>query len=187
MKKTFEVIGIITLLIGSFMYKEEVSMTAKLSDSLLEEIKTKSTNYKIKPIESIITNDTIIPGINGRKINIKKSYNKMKEIGYFNEKLLEYNKIIVKNPLKQNKDKYIISGNKNKKEITLIFKVTKEINSIIKTLDKNNIKATIFIDSAYLEKHHDYIINLKIDCNNSQRFNASLMVTTKIKLIIDNI
>lgn len=160
MKKTFEAIGIITLLIGSFMYKEEVSMTAKLSDNLLEEIKTKSINYKIKPIESIITNDTIIPGINGREVDIKKSYNKMKEIGYFNEKLLEYNKIIVKNPLKQNKDKYIISGNKNKKEIALIFKVTKEINSIIKTLNKNNIKATIFVDSAYLEKHHDYIINL---------------------------
>lgn len=142
------------------MYKEEVSMTAKLSDNLLEEIKNKSNNYKINPIEAITTNDTIIPGINGKEVNIKESYNKMKEIGYFNDKLLVYNNIIVKNPLKQNKDKYIISGNNNKKEITLIFKVKKEINNIKKILDQNNIKATFFIDSDYLEKNHNFIINL---------------------------
>ncbi|MBR2832965.1 MAG: polysaccharide deacetylase family protein [Bacilli bacterium] len=162
MKKILEIIGIITLLIGSFMYNEKVSTTAKLSDSLLEEIKAKSKEYKIKPIEPIINEDTIIPGINGKTLNIKESYTKMKEIGYFNEKLLVYNEIKVKEILKNNKDKYIISGNKNKKEVSLVFIIdkTKNIKSLINTLHKEKIKATFFINSDYLEKNYNYIINL---------------------------
>ena len=133
MKRTLEVIGIITLLIGSFMYNEEVSTTAKLSDNLLEEIKAKSDNYKIGKVEATIREDTIIPGINGKEVNIKEYYEKMKEVGYFNDKLLVYNDISVNAPLKNNKDKYIISGNKCKKEIALVLIVNKDIKNFVNT------------------------------------------------------
>lgn len=160
MKKILEIIGIITLFIGSFMYNEQVSTTAKLSDNLLEEIKNQSSIYKKEPIEAIIRDDTIIPGENGKEVDIKESYEKMKEIGYFNDKLLVYNDIIVKNPLKTNQDKYIISGCKNKKEIALVFKENKNINDILKILNQEQIKATFLIDSNYLERNHDYVIKL---------------------------
>ena len=160
MKRILEIVGIITLLIGSFMYKEEVLMTSKLSDNLLEEIKNKCDKYKIKPIDAIVRDDTIIPGINGREINILESYEKMKEIGYFNDKLIVYNDLVVSNPLKINKDKYIVSGNKSKKEVALIFIVNKDIYKIVKILNKENAKATFFIDSDYLENNHNYVIKL---------------------------
>ena len=160
MKRTLEVIGIITLLIGSFIYNDEVLTTAKLSDDLLEEIKKTSTNYKIEPIEATIRDDTIIPGINGKEVDIKESYDKMKEIGYFNDELLIYNGIPIKNPLKENKDKYIISGNKTKKEIAIVFKVKNGISKVLKILDQENTKATFFIDSNFLEKNHNLVIKL---------------------------
>ena len=86
----FQIIGIITLFIGSFLYTEEVSMTSKTNDELLNEIIDKSVKYKVDPAEAIISDDTIIPGIKGREVNIKESYEKMREVGYFNEKLLIY-------------------------------------------------------------------------------------------------
>lgn len=86
----------------------------------------------------------------------------MRQIGYFEEKLLVYKPLKVKNELKDNKDKYIISGNKKDKALTLIFKITNQtnINKIISILDKTNTKATFFIDSTFLEKNHNLVINL---------------------------
>ncbi len=162
MKQSFQILGIITLLVGSFIYNERVGLVSKLNDDLLTEIKEKQSNYKQKPTEAIINGNTIIPGINGKKVDIKKTYTKMKQIGYFNEKLIVYKPLKVKQGLKENKDKYIISANKNKKELSLIFKVNKKtnINKIISVLDKTNTKATFFIDSSFLEKNHNLIINL---------------------------
>ena len=74
MKKTFQAIGIIALLFGSFLYNEEVATTSKISDDLLNESKLKSDNYKTDPKEAIIENGTIIPGVDGTEIDIKKSY-----------------------------------------------------------------------------------------------------------------
>lgn len=160
MKRIFQAVGIITLLVGSFMYTEEVAMTSKLSDDLLNEIKEKSGNYKISPIEATIKNNTIIPGINGKEVDVQESYNKMREIGYFNDKLLVYKDVFVKESLKENKDKYIISGNQSKKEVSLVFKVnnTDDIEGIINTLDKNNVKGSFFITSTFLERNNNLVL-----------------------------
>ena len=74
MKKFFEIIGILTLMVGSFVYTEKVGTTAKLSDTLLTEIKSKKDGYKENAIEPIIKDDTIIPGINGKEVDVDKSY-----------------------------------------------------------------------------------------------------------------
>ena len=99
MKKIFQFIGIITLTIGSFIYTEKVAMTAKQTDSLLNEIKSKKDGYKENAIEPIIKENTIIPGVNGKEINTQKSYENMTKVGYFNDKLLEYKILKVENKL----------------------------------------------------------------------------------------
>ena len=48
MKKFFRLVGIVTLMVGSFVYTEKVATTAKLSDDLLIEIKSKKDGYKEK-------------------------------------------------------------------------------------------------------------------------------------------
>lgn len=162
MKKIFQMIGIITLMVGSFVYTEKVGTTAKLNDTLLTEIKSKKDGYKENAIEPIIKDDTIIPGINGKEVDTQKSYEAMSKIGYFDDKLLVYKPLEVENTLDKNKDKYVINGNNTKTDITLLFKVSNndDITSIIKLLDQKEIKATFFIESKYLEKHHNQIIKL---------------------------
>ena len=114
MKQGFQILGIITLLVGSFWYSKEVDTVAKLSDDLLNEIKLKAPNYKKEAVLPIMTKETIIPGINGQEVDINKSYNAMREIGYFDEKMIKYKDIKIKDELKENQDKYIISGNNSR-------------------------------------------------------------------------
>lgn len=162
MKKIFQIVGVITLMIGSFVYAENVQKASISSDTLLNEIKSKKDGYKENAIEPIIKDNTISPGINGKEVDVKKSYEEMSKIGYFDDKLLVYKTLPVENILDKNKDKYIVSLNNSKMNINIIFKVgsNDNITSIIKSLDKKNIKGTFFITSGYLEKHHNQIIDL---------------------------
>lgn len=162
MKNFFQIIGVITLMIGSFIYTENVQKASITSDTLLNEIKRKKDGYKENAIEPIIKDNTISPGLNGKEVDVKKSYKEMSKIGYFDDKLLVYKTLPVENILDKNKDKYIVSLNNSKMNINIIFKVdtNDDITSIIKTLDKKNIKGTFFITSRYLEKHHNQIIEL---------------------------
>lgn len=162
MKKFFQIVGVITLMIGSFIYTENVQKVSKTTDTLLNEIKRKKDGYKENAIEPIIKDNTISPGINGKEVDIKKSYEQMSKIGYFDDKLLVYKNLPVENILDKNKDKYIISLNNSKMNINIIFKVenNEDITSIVKVLDKKNIKGTFFITSIFLEKHHNQIIEL---------------------------
>ncbi len=160
MKKTFQMVGILVLLLGSFIYTDEVKLVSINSDSLLNEIKEKSSNYKIAPKEPVIYEDTIIPGVNGKKIDINASYKKMRKVGYFDEKLLVYKTINLEHKLNDNLDKYIISGNTDKKEIALIFKTENNVDKIIDVLDKNKIKGGFFITSKYMEKNNETVLTL---------------------------
>ena len=162
MKKFFQIIGILTLMVGSFVYTEKVNTTVKLSDTLLAEIKSKKDGYKENAIEPIIKDNTIIPGINGKEVDVDKSYEAMSKIGYFDDKLLVYKPLKVENTLDKNKDKYVINGNNTKMEVALLFMVKSNdnISNIIKTLDSQNLKGTFFVESKYLEKHHNQIITL---------------------------
>ncbi len=162
MKQGFQILGIITLLVGSFWYSKEVDTVAKLSDDLLNEIKLKAPNYKKEAVLPIMTKETIIPGINGQEVDINKSYNAMREIGYFDEKMIKYKDIKIKDELKENQDKYIISGNKKAKKVALIFKVTDNhnLNKIIRVLKKEKVTGTFFIESDFLEKNYLLVANL---------------------------
>ena len=108
MKNFFQVVGVIVLMVGSFIYTEDVQKASKTSDSLLNEIKSKKDGYKENAIEPIVKDNTIAPGVNGREVDVKKSYEAMSKIGYFDDKLLVYKTLFVENLLDKNKDKYIL-------------------------------------------------------------------------------
>lgn len=160
MKNIFQIIGILVLLLGSFVYTNEVKTASVTTDSLLNEIKEKSANYKIPAKEPIIYEDTIIPGESGKKVDVKASYKKMRELGYFDEKMLVYKKINLQYPLNNNLDKYIISGNTDKKEIAFIFKITNTFDSTVKILNKYKIKGSFFITSSFMEKNSEDVSKL---------------------------
>lgn len=162
MKKFFEYIGLLTLVCFSFFYTERTASVVKELDDIMIKIKETAPNYSIEVKEAIIKDNTIIPGISGKEVNINSSYQKMRKLGMFNENYLEYNYIKPKEQLKNNLNKYIISGNESKNQVSLIFLVDERsnIDSILKILDKNNIKGNFFIDGNWFENNNDEVVNL---------------------------
>ena len=115
----------------------------------MEEINSKSSNYNVIPTNAITDVDTIIPGINGLKVNTQKSYNNMKVNKIFREDLLVYDILFPDSNLSNNKNKYIISGNKSKNNISIL--IILDVKDISKLSKINNL--SIFInhkDSARL-------------------------------------
>lgn len=157
MKNFFQIIGVLTLFIVSFTYHSEVEKVVLMSDDLLDEIKLKAPNYKQDKKEAIITNNAIVPGINGMEVDINKSYNAMKQEGFFNENKLVYKKDLVTNKLQNNKDKYIVNGNQTLKQIALVFKIdlNDDTDKLVKILKQNKAKATFFVESQYAKENID--------------------------------
>lgn len=155
MKKVFEYLGIITIMLGSFIYTEKTTSAVKELDSIMVEIKKISHNYYIPKIEAVIGQDTIIPGMNGKQIDIDKSYYKMKAVGFFTDNYLEFEEIKVNQLLTNNYDKYIVSGNENKKTVSIIIYVKKEddIDKILKLVNSLGVKVNFFIDGYVIENN----------------------------------
>jgi len=160
MKKIFEIIGMISLMLFSIFYTNRISTVIRNNDDLMIEINSIKDQYIYPPSEAIIYENTIIPGLSGREIDVNRSYRRMKKLGSFNDSLLVYREIKPTNRLRY--DKYIIGGNPNKKEVSLIFLVNNKnnINSILNILDNNEIKANFFVNGLWFENNNQMIMDL---------------------------
>ena len=114
----------------------------------MKTIKDRQEEYKVESVNASVSEDTIIPGIMGREVNVNKSYKNMKSNGYYNEKLYIYDYFKPNISLSDNKDKYIINGNSYKRMVSLIFLITgnDDITDILKIINNYNIKVTFFVD-----------------------------------------
>lgn len=123
-------------------------------DPLMKQIKDNTSKYEIKPIEGVINNNTITPGIKGKTIDIKKTYKSMKEYGTYNESLYVYKDIYPSIRLKNNYDKYIINGNPNKKSVSFVYFIdTLENYKIINNyLNIEHLPGDVFIDSKLIDQ-----------------------------------
>ena len=157
------------LILFSFFYTDKVTKVLKENDSLMTKIKEVKEEYKTPPRNGIINNNTIIPGINGKVINIDKSYKKMREKGIFDENLIIYDRIIPKNNLQNNKDKFIIRGNNNKKMISIIFILdnNKYLDRIQNITYNKKVVINYFVDYKYLINNSTEIKKLE----NSEIYN----------------
>ena len=155
MKVFFKIFGVVTLICFSFFYTDKVMTVVSDKDPLKIQIVNLQDEYKISPNEAIITTDTIIPGNNGKELNIEASYNKMKKNNIFNTNLLEYKEIYPEHRLIDNKDKYIINGSINKKSVSLLFLIdsNNNLNKLFDILDKKNVKVNLFIEYKYLNSN----------------------------------
>ena len=113
-------------------------------DPLMIKIESLKEEYEVKPVNAMLDHDTIIPGINGRQIDVLKSYEEMKSSGIFREELLVYKDLYPSSLLSNNKDKYIIKGNNKENKVSLILilnikDITKLKNKEIYTYGNNGI------------------------------------------------
>lgn len=193
MKKFFEYIGIVFLFIFSFIFTEKTATVLKEQDDIMIKIRDVEKNYYIEPKEAVILNNTFIPGISGQKVNISDSYYKMKKMNLFNETLLILENIKPKELLKNNKNKFIIGGNKSKKEVALVFIVKDYIGDLLDILEKNNIESNIFVTSDFLENNNNIINSISKkhiigNLSNNMNYNDSdfIWMNTIIKKFNDN-
>ena len=139
------------LFIFSLIYLYKGVYFIQENDALMQEIKEKQGNYYIEPVDAIITNHTMIPGINGRKVNLQKSYQKMKKVKHFQESMLVFDKIKPSKLLENHYNKVIISLNKSQNTIYLILNISNEylFNSLNKILISQNIYSDILANKQY--------------------------------------
>ncbi len=130
----------------------------------MKEIKDQENNYYQKPVNAIITNNYIIPGISGIKVNINKSYKKMKIINTFNSSLLVYDIIYPEISLQNHYNKVIIKGNLLNKQISLILNIKniQNLSIINNILKENNIYVDIYSNNE-INIHNTNFKNIVTD------------------------
>lgn len=162
MKKIFEGIGLLSLICFSFFYTSQIATVIKDNDDIYKQINEIKEQYTTKPIDAIIKGNTIIPGISGSEIDVNKSYKKMKKINSFNDNLLVYKSIKPSISVNEMYDKYIISGNKNKNEVALLFllKDGDSVHSILNILQENEVEATFFTDGYWFENNNELVLDI---------------------------
>ena len=145
MKNFFSLAGLICFILVTFILTDKTKLVIKEMDEIMIEIKNKENIIK-NPLSPFIQNNKIIPGINGKKININKSYDNMKKIGYYDDSLLIYDDIEPSISIENNYSYYIINGNQTKKQISLIFLINNNVNNdyVEETLNIGKIKKTKF-------------------------------------------
>lgn len=163
MPKTYTFLGdnmkkllIIILLLFSFFYTNKSISIIRNQDPLMKEIIKNKNKFEIKSVNAIIKDNTIIPGKQGKEVDLEKTYTKMKQYGTYNEALTVLKETKPTISIEDNYDKLITSGNKENKNISLIFKVEKDtnINKLLSILNYHNIQVTFFIDGLYIENNN---------------------------------
>ena len=160
MKKTSQVIISISLILISFFYTNKMIDILKNNDPIMKTIKSKEESFKIDAVDAKIENSTITPGLNGSKINLNDSYDKMKKYGEYNESLMVFEEVEPTVSVNNNYDKYIVSGNENVNNVSLIFKVFRddEVDDILNILEEYKVNGTFFVDGLWLENNSKKVV-----------------------------
>ena len=147
---------IILLLLFSFFYTNKSISIIRNQDPLMKEIIKNKSKFEIKSVNAIIKDNTMIPGIKGKEVDLEKTYTKMKQYGTYNEALTVFKETKPTISIEDNYDKLITSGNKENKNLALIFKVEKNTNldKLLSILNYYNVQPTFFIDGLYIENNN---------------------------------
>ncbi|MGM8211706.1 polysaccharide deacetylase family protein [Virgibacillus sp. W0430] len=133
----------------------------KSADRLLQEIKENSHRYQEEPQDAYI--DKVwkkTPGRNGLKINIEKSYEKMKAEGTFNEALLVFDEVKPKVTIYDLRAAPIYRGHPEKDMVAFLINVSwgdEHIPDILNILNEQQIKATFFIEGKWAKEHAELV------------------------------
>ena len=154
-KKVIQVISVTLLMLFSFFYTNKSIELIRENDPIMKQIKETNMKYKVNPVNATIIGNKIIPGKSGKEIDYQKTYAKMKKYGTYNETLTVLKEIEPAVSVDDYYDKYIVQGNTERKNVSLVFKTDTISNllSILNILNKKNIPATFFVDGLLLENN----------------------------------
>ncbi|MDO4996284.1 MAG: hypothetical protein Q4E69_03820 [Bacilli bacterium] len=161
--KIISIIITISLMIFSFIFISKSKEIVKNIDPIMDNINKVKDKYEVKPQDAYIKEDTIIPGVSGKIIDKNISYSKMKKYGAFNESFITIKKEKPNISIDNNYDKYIVSGNKSIKKVSLIFYIEdiSDLKIITNYLNTEHLSGTILLNSNLLDSNEEYISTLK--------------------------
>ncbi|CAM3146729.1 polysaccharide deacetylase family protein [Paenibacillus lupini] len=141
----------------------EAGTEAALSDqdkaTLRETIEAAAQQQYIEPIDARI--DRVwkaIPGYNGLEVDVEKTFQQTIASGKTSPIQFVYKEIPPKISLRDLGPWPIYKGNPNKKMIAIMVNVAwgnEYLPAILNTFDKENVKATFFLDGSWLKKYPD--------------------------------
>lgn len=186
LKKTSKLAGLFLLLVLSFVYTDKVFSTARKNDPVMKQVIKYKRKKDVLPTEPIITDDEIILGYSGLVVNEKASYNNMKSDDKFSEGKIVYDKKLPDKTISKTYDYYIKQGNPAKEQVSIVFKVTNDtdVDGVLKMIAKNNVKASFFVDGAWLENNVETafsMVNLGCEIYNlgyDGKYDKSMMSVT---------
>ena len=159
MKRILDLLLTSFIILISFFYTNNLIKVSRKNDPIMLEIEEYKKENEIKALEAILTENEIIPGINGKTIDIGQSYKKMKKIGKFDKNLIVFKEAPPNETINKSYDKNIVSGNKKNNKISLNFEVndTSYIEELLDELNKKETLATFFINKKIFDESIDVI------------------------------
>lgn len=169
MKKYVSYILILFLLVGSFYYADKVSTFIINKSHLMKTVKKNKDKYEVKSVDAIVTDEYIIPGIEGKTINEIESYYNMKKYNTFVSDKIIYKSIMPSISLEKNKDLIIKKANPLKNGVSILVQNNKDVIDYSKNLD-----ITLLVNEKTFNKD---ILNEQI--NDGQNFNKTNDILNK--------
>ena len=176
----YKIIITVILFIFSFIYIKYGIYLLKENDRLMKLLKEKQSVYNKDPIDAIITTHTMIPGISGKRINLEKSYQRMKKINKFRESLLVFNEIKPNKRIDNIFDKVIISGNQNVNKIGIVLEDDSKYCYTTNLEIICNNKYNILVNKIY----NNHLTKVKEKVHNGIIFYLENITTNELNLII---
>lgn len=148
-------------MVFSFFYTEKAVNIANNKDPIMQSIMSYENKKNSECIEGVINEDEAILGINGYELNVNKSYNNMRGIG-FDEELMVFDETKCEVTKDKVVDKYIIKGNEYKNSVSLLLLVNdgSYLEDIIEICKKKNIKLSLVVNGSTLETNKDFFENM---------------------------
>ena len=165
LKKYLSYLGIFILALFSFYYTDKATEIVKRNDPIMKNINTEKSKYSVKAVNAIVSDDEIIPGINGISVNTNKSYKQMKKDNNYNTDMYVFEEVCPTISFINVYSKYIVSGNESRQQVALIFKIidSSYLSDLINIFNNKNTVATLFVDGSVLEKNTDIMLELSHD------------------------
>lgn len=175
MKKIVQGVLLLLLTFFSFFYTDKVMEMINSKDPLMLEIVNVKSIYDIAPVNAVLDEDTIIPGVIGREVDLDKSYDNMKVGGVFRDEELVFKDISPTESLSNNRDKFIVRGNNVDKNIAIIVILNKSYINKIKNIDN----LTLFLNHSDINMENINVLknNEIYSYGNNGIYNEELLIS----------
>ena len=161
-KRYASYLGVFVLVCFSFFYTEKAVDIIRENDPVMKQIEKEKGLYEIEPINAWVMEDEMSPGLNGRKVNVEKSFEAMKKINEYRSSMLVFDEVIPLIPMEAQYGKYIVQGNPSKSQVSLICKVEDMtyVDQLTDILKEKEVVATFFMDGLLVEENTSKVTEL---------------------------